>query len=77
MNSLYSSMMPQNNMMMQFQQFKQNPAQFLMNHNLNIPQQFQNDHKGAVQFLVSNGQMSQNTYNNLSRMVAGMGAKLV
>ena len=64
-------------MISQFQQFKQNPAQFLLTRNVNIPQQFQNDPRGAVQYLLSNGQMSQNTYNNLSQMVMGMGGKLM
>ena len=64
-------------MVAQFQQFRQNPVQFLISRNVNIPQQFQNDYKGAVQYLLTNGQMSQNTYNNLSQMVMGMGGKLV
>ena len=64
-------------MLMQFQQFKQNPAQFLLSRNINIPQQFQNDHRGAVQYLLNNGQMSQNTYNSLSQLVMGMGGKLM
>lgn len=64
-------------MVAQFQQFRQNPVQFLVSRNVSIPQQFQNDPKGAVQYLLTNGQMSQNTYNNLSQMVMGMGGKLV
>lgn len=64
-------------MISQFYQFKQNPVQFLLARNVNIPQQFQNDPRGAVQYLLSNGQMSQNTYNNLSQMVMGMGGKLM
>ena len=63
-------------MQMLFQQYRQNPVQFLLMHNVNIPQQFQNDPKGAVQYLISNGQMNQNTFNNFSQMVMGMGGKL-
>lgn len=61
----------------QFLQFKQNPAQFLFSHNVNIPQQFQNDPRGAVQYLLSNGQMTQNAYNNFSQIAMGMGGKLM
>lgn len=79
MNSLYKSMNPQPqqpSMMDQFQQFKQNPMQFLMQRNVGIPQQFQNDPQGAIQYLLSNGQMSQNTYNRAYQMAQMMGVKL-
>ena len=81
MNSLFKSLNPQAqqaqpNMMEQFQQFKQNPMQFLMQKNVGIPQQFQNDPRGAVQYLMSNGQMSQQQFGRLSQMAQMMGLRL-
>lgn len=78
MNSLYKSMnpAPQPNVMDQYQQFRQNPLQFLLNKNVNIPQQFQNDPRGAVQYLMSNGQMSQAQFQRLSQMAQTMGVNL-
>jgi hypothetical protein len=67
---------PQPNMMDQYKQFKQNPMQFLMQRNIGIPQQFQNDPRGAVQYLMSNGQMSQQQFGRLSQMAQAMGIKL-
>lgn len=66
----------QNPMMNQFQMFKQNPMQFLLNKNINIPQNLQNDPKGAVQYLLNNGQMSQEQFNRLNAMASQLGVKL-
>lgn len=52
----------------QLQGFMQNPMQFMMQRKLNIPQQFANDPQGAIQHLMSNGQMSQQQYNQLRQM---------
>lgn len=79
MNSLYRSMNPQSqqpNMMDQYQQFKQNPVQFLLNRHINIPQQFQNNPQGAVQYLMSNGKMSQQQFQRFSQMAQMMGVRL-
>ena len=75
MNSLYQSM-NQNSVQNQYEQFKQNPVQFLMNRNIQLPPQFQNDPKGAVQYLMNNGLMSQGQFNRLSAMAQAMGIKL-
>lgn len=48
-----------------FNQFKQNPMGFLMARKLNIPPEYQNDYKGAVQYLLNTGQMSQEQLNAL------------
>ena len=56
------------NIISQFQTFMQNPAQFLMSRKLNIPQQYQNDPKGAVQYLLNSGAMSQDDLNRLQGM---------
>lgn len=62
--------------MNQFNQFKQNPMQFLVNHRVNIPQQFANDPHGAVQHMLNNGQMTQQQLNSLTQMAQKMGIKL-
>ena len=66
----------QNPMMQQFKSFQNNPMQFLLNNRINIPQEFQNDPHGAVQYLLNNGQMSQAQFNKLSQMAQKMGIKL-
>lgn len=89
MNSLYKSMHPDSKpksidqyladnaeRMNQYQQFIQNPIQFLLSRNINIPQQFQNDPRGATQYLMNSGRMSQNQFNRLSQMVQLMGMRL-
>ena len=55
-------------MMQQFQQFRQNPMQFMMQRNMNIPQQFQNDPQGAIQYLMNSGRITQDQYNTANRM---------
>lgn len=53
------------NMMGQLRGFMQNPAQYLMQQRLNIPQQFMSDPNQAIQYLMSNGKMTQQQYNQL------------
>lgn len=48
-----------------FGQFRQNPMAFMMSRKLNIPTDFQSDYKGAVQYLLNTGQMSQEQLNQL------------
>ena len=60
----------------QFNSFKQNPMQFLLQRKINIPQQFANDPHGAVQYLLNNGQMSQEQLNSLTQQAQKMGIKL-
>ena len=55
------------NMMQMFNSFKQNPMQFLMQRNINIPKEYQNSPKDAVQYLLNNGQMTQDQFNELSQ----------
>ena len=62
--------------MSQFQTFMQNPAQFLTANKLNIPQQYQNDPKQAVQYLLDTGAMSQDDLAKLQEM-AGQFQKML
>ena len=48
-----------------FGQFRHDPVAFMMSRKLNIPSEFQNDYKGAVQYLLNTGQMSQEQLNQL------------
>ena len=76
MNSLYQSMQ-ENSMQNQYSQFTQNPLQFIMQRKgISIPQEFQNDPHGAVQYLLDNGQMSQAQLNRFSQIAQSMGVRL-
>lgn len=73
-NPLFNEQM-QTNMTNQFNSFMQNPLQYLTQRKINIPQQFQNDPHGAVDYLIKNGQMSQSQLNNLMQRAQQMGIK--
>ena len=60
----------------QFNSFMQNPMQFLTQRKINIPQQFANDPHGAIQYMLNNGQMTQEQLNRLTQMAQRMGIKL-
>lgn len=60
----------------QFGTFMQNPMGFLMNRNINIPQNLQNNPKEAVQYLLNNGKMSQESLNRFTQMANKMGINL-
>ncbi len=64
------------NPLSQFQQFMQNPLQYMLQRRINIPPQYMNDPKGAVEFLIRNGQMSQAQFNQLTQMAQQMGVRL-
>ena len=65
----------QNQLMSQFQSFKSNPISFLVQRNINIPQQYMNNPEAAVKYLMNNGQMSQDQYNQISQMASQLGLK--
>ena len=77
-NSVFQALQrqPQPNVMQDFNLFRQNPMQYLLSKNINIPQDLQQDPKGAVQYLLNNGQMTQEQFNSLNSMVSRMGMKL-
>ncbi len=74
-NKLYEEQMNQG-MMSQFGSFMRNPLQFLMQRRINVPPQYANDPQGAVQYLLSSGQMSQETYQRLRSQAEQMGVKM-
>ena len=53
--------------------FRQNPFQFLLQRNINIPNEYANNPQGAVQYLMNTGQMSQNTFEGLRQEASQMG----
>lgn len=77
-NSLFNSLKPQqsNSIMEQFNTFQQNPIKFLLNRNIQIPQDLQQDPKGAVQYLLNSGNMTQAQFNKLNSMASQLGIKL-
>lgn len=60
----------------QFNLFMKNPIDFLMKRKINIPQQFQNDPKGAIQDMLNKGQISQEQLNQAMQIAEQAGIKL-
>lgn len=77
MNPLFNEMQgnAQNGIMQQFNQFRQNPVQYLIQRRMNIPPQYMNDPKGAVNYLLQNGKMSNQQFQQLSQIANQMGLK--
>lgn len=73
-NPLYKEQM-QNRFQSQFSFFMSNPMGYLMQHKINIPQQYQNDPQGAVQYLLNSGAMNQEQLNEIIQGVQQMGYK--
>lgn len=73
-NPLYNEQM-QNGFQSQFSSFMSNPMGYLMQHKINIPQQYQNDPQGAVQYLLNSGAMSQEQLNGIIQRAQQMGYK--
>lgn len=57
-----------NNMMQMFQQFRQNPMQWLVSRGMNVPQNIANDPNAIIQYMMNNGQISQQQYNQAAQM---------
>ena len=68
--------MNNNGIQSQFNSFMQNPMQFLINKKINIPQEYANDPHEAVQYLLNNGSMSQDTFNRLRNTASQMGIQI-
>jgi len=51
------------NPMQLFQQFRSNPAQFIMNRRFNIPQNLMNDPNAMIDHLLKTKQIDQNAVN--------------
>lgn len=75
MNPLFEQLNGPNSLMGQFQSFMQNPIGYLVSKKINIPQEYMNDPHQAVNYLISSGQMDQQTLNNLRARAGQMGFK--
>ena len=75
MNPLFEQLNGPNSLMGQFQSFMRNPIGYLIEKKINIPQQYMNDPQQAVNYLISSGQMDQQTLNNLRARAGQMGFK--
>lgn len=65
----------QNDMMSQFAQFKKDPVQFLISRKINIPQEYLNNPKGAVEYLMNSGQMTPDQLSQIEAMASKLGIK--
>ena len=50
-----------------YTQLMQNPTQILQK--LNIPQEYANNPEGAIQYLMNNGKITQQQYNNANNQL--------
>ena len=71
-----TTLAPQTNQANMFNQFMQNPIQWLMQKQITIPQKYANDPHGAVQYLLNSGKMSQDQLNMLTQKANQLGIKL-
>lgn len=53
-----------------YAQLRQNPSQFLQK--FNIPQEYMNNPQGAIQYLMNNGKISQDQFNNANNQLKQM-----
>lgn len=74
-NSIFNTL-NNNNIAQQFQSFRSNPMQYLIQKRINIPQEYANDPRGAVQYLMNQGQMSQEQFNRLAEIAKQMGVNI-
>lgn len=75
MNPLFNELNGPQSIMGQFSKFMQNPIGYLLERKVNIPEQYRNNPQEAVNYLVSSGQMDQQTLNNLRARAGQMGYK--
>lgn len=75
MNRLYQET-TENNMTNKFNKFMKNPLQSLMESKLNVPQEYADNPKGAIDYLLQSGQVSQDKLNNAISMAQRFGVKL-
>ena len=56
-----------NGLMGQFNGFMSNPMAYMLQHKLNIPQQYMNNPQQAIQYLMNTGRVNQQMYDNAVR----------
>jgi hypothetical protein len=50
--------------------------QYLIEKNINIPQEYMNNPKSAVQYLLNSGQMSQSSLNDIKQKASMFGFRI-
>ena len=73
-NPLFQNQM-KHNIENQYNSFISNPIAFLTQRKVNIPQQYMNNSDDAVQYLLNNGIMSQEQYNQIMQFGSMFGFK--
>ena len=82
---IYDAMRPNNppqnkgklDLIKQYNSFKQDPFTFMLrNRGIDIPTEYRNDPKGAVQYLLNNGQMTTEQLEYMKSLAAQMGVPL-
>ena len=61
--SALSGMQSTQNLMNMYQQFRANPAQFLLQNNINVPQNISKDPSAIMNYLLQTGRLSQAQVN--------------
>ena len=56
------------NMFQQFQQFRQNPMQWLTSRGVQVPQEIAGNPDAIIQYMMNNGRLSQQQYNQAAQM---------
>ena len=56
--------MNMNGLLGQFQGFMSNPAAYLIQHRLNIPQEYMSNPQDAIQYLMNTGKINQQMYDD-------------
>lgn len=74
-NSVYEQLNGQSqpDFQSQFNIFKQNPIQFMAQRNLNIPAEYQNDPRSAVNYLIQSGKMNSGAMQKVMGTLQKMG----
>ncbi len=75
MNPLFNELNGPMSLVGQFNNFMQNPFAFLVQKQIDIPEQYRNNPQDAVNYLISTGRMNQNTFNSLHSRASQMGCK--
>ena len=75
MNQLFQE--TQNNSLKgQIENFMKNPMDILMKNNLNVPNQYLNNPKEAVDYLLKSGQINQSKLNNAIKKANSLGIRI-
>lgn len=72
-NPFFGNNNQQQNILSMYQQFRANPAQFLLDHNINVPQNVVSDPNALTNYLLQTGRLSQTQINNAFQAAQQLG----